>query len=290
MKIVLYLMNEKGKMTLEKICEYFGAKTIVAVISSRDQNVKNDYYDEIQNICFNQKIAFFDRHENISINDEIFCLAVGWRWIITPSEKLIIFHDSLLPKYRGFAPLVNSLINGESEIGVSALFASNEYDRGNIIAQKCLPITYPIRIEEAILKIAPLYQTLAIEVVEAIQKGSLYGVPQNEIDATYSIWRDADDYHINWNEDAATIVRFINAVGFPYTGAFSLMNDEKVYILEAIEMADIQLELQHPGKVIFTEGDFPVVIAGQGLVKILKMIDGNGHNLLPLKYFRIRFK
>ena len=49
-----------------------------------------------------------------------------------------------MPKYRGFAPLVNSLVNGEKIIGVTALFASEEYDNGDIIMQSSVDITYPI--------------------------------------------------------------------------------------------------------------------------------------------------
>jgi len=293
MKIILYLMNEKGKLTLEKICEYFSPQIIGAVISSRDHKVKNDYFNEIQDICLNQKIIFYDRNENINIyiDDDVFCLAVGWRWIIPRDHKLIVFHDSLLPRYRGFAPLVNALINAEREIGVTALFASSEFDRGDIIAQKSLSVSYPITISQAISAIAPLYQALAIEVVQAIiQSGSLIGMPQNESDATYSIWRDEDDYHIDWNNDSDAIVRFINAVGYPYLGAFSWINDEKVYILEATVIDDIALELRHVGKVIFHDGDTIIVIARQGLVKITKMTDCNGNNLLPLSHFRVRLK
>jgi methionyl-tRNA formyltransferase len=53
-------------------------------------------------------------------------------------------HDSLLPKYRGFAPLPNALINGEREVGVTALFASEEYDMGDIVCQRRLAVEYPM--------------------------------------------------------------------------------------------------------------------------------------------------
>ena len=64
-----------------------------------------------------------------------FKFAIGWKWIIDNTSQLIVLHDSLLPKYRGFSPLVNSLINGDTLTGVTALFASSEYDKGEIIEQ-----------------------------------------------------------------------------------------------------------------------------------------------------------
>ena len=74
-------------------------------------------------------------------------MAVSWRWMIKhPKNKLIVFHDSILPKYRGFAPLVNMLINGEKEIGVSAIFGADEYD-SEIISEKTT-ISYPIKIQK----------------------------------------------------------------------------------------------------------------------------------------------
>ena len=85
-------------------------------------------------------------------------LAIGWRWLISGTENLIVLHDSLLPKYRGFAPLVNSLINGEQEIGVTAIWAGPEFDAGEIIFQEKAGICYPIKIQEAIEIVSGLYR------------------------------------------------------------------------------------------------------------------------------------
>jgi len=288
--IVLYLMNEKGKKTLEKLCQEFYPQIISAVICSRDSKLKNDYYDEIKKICYESEINFLDRSEDRGAYSKDYRIAVGWRWMIPSMKNLIIFHDSLIPKYRGFAPLVNALLNGESEIGVTALFASDRFDQGDVIAQKRLPIEYPIKISDAISKIALLYQELAVTVVHAIQLNSLSGSPQNGLDATYSVWRDEEDYHINWNDSAGNIIRFINALGYPYAGAFSWINDCKVLIKEAVEIDDIKLVHRHVGKVIFVIDGLPIVIANKGLVKLEKLTDVDGRDLLPLKNFRVRFK
>ncbi len=73
------------------------------------------------------------------------------------------------------------------------------------------------------------------------------------------------DYHIDWNDSSENIVRFINATGYPYAGAFSWIDDCKVNILDGIVINDIKLEQRHVGKVMFVDGYSPIVIAAIGL-------------------------
>jgi methionyl-tRNA formyltransferase len=74
-------------------------------------------------------------------------MAVSWRWLIDhPAEQLIVFHDSLLPRYRGFEPLVTSLVNGETRIGVAALFGASEFDTGDVIVQSATASRIPSRL------------------------------------------------------------------------------------------------------------------------------------------------
>lgn len=291
MKIILFLMNEKGKKALEAIVKSYGPDIVECVIGSRDQNVQNDYYEDILSTCTKNNIIFFDRNEYDENNKtNLYKFAIGWRWLIKDSENLIVLHDSILPKYRGFAPLVNALINQENEIGVSAIFANSEFDKGDILGQKKITITYPITIMQAIVEVSKLYQQLIIEVIEKLSNHSLISLAQTESEASYSIWRDEEDYHINWNNNATDIIRFIDAVGFPYTGAFSIINNEKVRILEASEFDDVVIENRHIGKVIFIDQGCPIVICKTGLIKIEKMVSEEGDNLLPMRKHRVRFK
>ena len=79
---------------------------------------------------------------------------------------MIIFHDSLLPKYRGFAPLVNSLINQEKEIGVTAIKASQNYDEGDTVTDN-IGNDYDVTIQNgAIIKVRPLTNIADEETVQ----------------------------------------------------------------------------------------------------------------------------
>jgi methionyl-tRNA formyltransferase len=119
-KIAFYLMNEKGFYVLKKFIKKFGYENIDYIVSAKDKNIKKDYFKEIKTLAKKYKINFFDRLKfDASIENRFngYKFAIGWRWIIKNDSNLIVFHDSLLPKYRGFAPLVNSLISNENRGG-----------------------------------------------------------------------------------------------------------------------------------------------------------------------------
>ncbi|MBU5673838.1 methionyl-tRNA formyltransferase [Paenibacillus brevis] len=292
-KIAMFLMNKKGYLILENFINRYGIDPIDVIIISRDPNVQKDYYLEIRDLCLKNGVRVLDRLEiDNSLFENQIAFAIGWRWIINNVNQLIVFHDSLLPRYRGFAPLVNALINKEIQIGVTALFATTDYDKGDIIAQESLTISYPIKIEDAIAKIADLYILLVNKITcDILEEKAIVGVPQNEKEASYSLWRDEQDYLIDWSMESEYIQRFIDATGFPYKGAATFLNGKKVRIVESIPIQDVLIENRTPGKVIFFENKNPIVVCGKGLLKIQSIIDDEtGKELLPLNKFRIRFE
>lgn len=291
-KVAFYIMNQKGLYVLSKFISKYGSEGISYVVSDKDKNLANDPFDLIKNLSIENKIIFFSREvldTKIEKRFEGYKFSIGWRWLIN-SKKLVVFHDSLLPKYRGFAPLVNSLINGEKKGGVTALFANSKYDEGNIIAQKSIEFTYPLKIEDAINKIKPLYSDLVCEIYEMLIAGEpIRNTVQNHPQATYSLWLDQEDYFINWKWSATKIKRFVDAVGFPYDGAKAKINTDVVIFTDVEVVEDVYIEhrTRHLGKVIFID-EFPVVVCATGLLKVLKVLNKDGQ-IMRIN-FRTRFK
>ncbi|RON56949.1 hypothetical protein BK667_05835 [Pseudomonas frederiksbergensis] len=283
-------MTEKGLTFVEQAVSQF--KNIIAeVVIGQDGSVLNDYSREIASVCDSAGVKFSLRKDFSTITTE-YAMAISWRWLINhPPEKLIVFHDSLLPKYRGFAPLVNALINGESKVGVSAIFGASEYDRGDIIHQTSVPISYPITIAEAITAVGSCYLVSGMAVLKTLASGEpLRAEVQDHCQATYSLWRDDADYQIDWSQSASRIRRMIDAVGAPYKGAFCLVDGVPARILAAVDQDDVQIENRTAGKVIFVEDGLPVVVCGTGLLKVTDCVsDEGGSSLLPLSKFRARF-
>lgn len=290
-QLTLFLMTRKGFKVLETLGRGF-RDLIDFVVTQRDKSVQDDYYVEIRELCEQLNIPCYDRNQTYEIKSK-YSLAISWRWIIRLKETtLIIFHDSLLPKYRGFNPLVSYLVNGETQIGVTALFAAEAYDTGEIVAQASSEISYPIKISEAIEIVSDDYAKLAEKVAGQINCGAdIVGKPQNEAEATYSLWRDEEDYRIDWSRSADEIQRFVDAVGFPYKGASTIINDKLARVFDIEELDDVIIENRVPGKVIFINESLPVVVCGRGLAKIKTLIDdATGESLIPLKNLRLRFK
>ncbi len=289
--LTLFVMTRRGYSLLCDIADRFG-QLFEEVVVARDPQLDDDCFDAITSLCEVNGFRWHDRSSHSGIVTTPYVLAVGWRWMIEhDATKLVVFHDSLLPRYRGFNPLVSCLINGERKIGVTALLGATRYDAGDILAQSASTIEYPIKIADAIDCVRADYKATAVEVLERIEcQEILQGVPQDEVAATYSLWRDEEDYRISWERPATWIARFVDAVGSPYKGASTLVDGVLARVDAAVALPDVSIENRVPGKVIWMEGVFPVVVCGDGLLKIVQLsADNTGVSMLPLSKFRSRF-
>jgi methionyl-tRNA formyltransferase len=290
MGLTLFLMTQKGLAVLEALTAHFPA-LVECVVGSRDASIEKDYYEEIKGLCAQANVPFRDRKEAVEIRTR-YAIAISWRWIIKAgAAELIVLHDSLLPRYRGFNPLVSALINGDDRIGVTALFATEEYDRGLVIGQASTPVTYPLRIQRAIDLVALNYADLVLQVAKTIAAGGeLEARPQDESQATYSLWRDEEDYFIDWASSAERIKRLVDAVGYPYKGAATRLDGRVIRVRDCEVVEDVRIENRAPGKVIFVANSLPVVVCGSGLLRIAGLADDETNAaLLPLPRFRCRF-
>ncbi len=291
MKFGFFLMTQKGFDVLNSLITSKQTQFIDFICIGKDSNLEDDFSDKIKELCEIHSIAYFFK-ESLSekkLNSD-FYIAISWRWLLD-LPNLIIIHDSVLPKYRGFAPLVNMLINGENEIGATAIFASNEYDKGEIIAQEKIAIQYPITIAEAINAVGNLYVNLVNQIISQGVSNSFQPKVQNENEATYSHWLDQEDYFIDWNWNADKIKRKIDACGFPYDGAKTNLENDIIVIEKAEVEQDVQIENRTVGKVIFIKDNCPVIVCGKGLLRVTEAKNVNTkENILPLSKFRLKFK
>lgn len=288
--LTLFLMTSKGYRLLADTVETF-RDLFATVVVGRDRALDDDYAAQTISLCEQHGVAWSERTEHPVI-DTAYAMAVGWRWMIDfPEDRLIVFHDSLLPRYRGFNPLVSSLINGDTRVGVTALLGAAQYDAGPILAQASIEIEYPCTIARAIDEIAVCYRSTAFDVFARLASGTpLAGAPQDEAAATYSLWRDEADYRIDWHDNAPRLARFVDALGSPYARASTFVNGALARIGQATAVPDLTVENRTPGKVIRVDDGLPVVVCGQGLLRIGELTDAaTGASLLPLTRFRSRF-
>mgnify|MGYP001296040603 CR=1 FL=1 len=290
-KVILFLMNYRGLAVLNGIIDAGYREMIAGVITSADIGMQHDYSVDIAELCNLNSIFVLEENEIGKFSDCI-AILVGWRRIVKWGGQSIVLHDSLLPSYSGFAPLVSAIKNKETSTGVTAFWAVDDYDRGDIISQLKLQISYPIKIQSLIEQISPLYVKIACSILDKLKRNiQISASPQDESKRTFSVWLDEEDYHINWDVSAEEILRKIDASGYPYLGAFSLCDNKKYRILSAVEIEDVCIENRTPGKVFAIRDNMPVVICKSGLLHCQEIIDDQSRtNVYSWRSLRVRFK
>ena len=174
-----------------------------------------------------------------------------------PSCGVWGIHHSPLPKYRGGAPLVWQLINGEDKIG-STLFKMDEnLDGGPIAKQVFVQNDVELNIGDILETLESKWLVQLPKIIPDILSGVCNVALQNEAEATYCCQRKPEDGRIGWKRTATEIMNFIRAQSSPYPGAFFLFKGSKIYPLRC----EI-LKQQHFGKPgqIFKIGQKSVVV------------------------------
>ncbi|MFD0707776.1 bifunctional UDP-4-amino-4-deoxy-L-arabinose formyltransferase/UDP-glucuronic acid oxidase ArnA [Photorhabdus akhurstii] len=174
-------------------------------------------------------------------------------------------HGSLLPKYRGRAPINWAILNGEVETGVTLHKMVLKPDAGDIIAQHKVTIAETDTALALHGKIREAAEKLLNHILPQIKAGTYPAIPQDESQATYFGRRTAADGEIDWSKSAAEINNLVRAVTEPYPGAFTFLGERKITIWRASPLSEIHDK--QPGTVLSVD---PLIIAcGEGALEII---------------------
>jgi len=299
--VLFCVATEKGLSVLQAV--YKSLEIDIHVSTFREVKVVDSFDEKIRLFAIENKLPMYAwkdiRKEGVGWlkKNRIWSIVcVGWRfmipkdWIDYLNGHVLITHDSLLPKYRGFAPLASALINGEKEAGLTVMLAGAEMDTGDIIYQKIISIDTNYTISDLIKVIMPLFDEGVVSSLKKMISGKIKRKKQDHSKATYSIWRDEIDLWIDWNESASRIERTIRALGRPYMGARTRHGNEEVMVQKSEVVPDIPFEIRQPGKVWkLTNDGMPVVVCGKDMLLITEASIGN-KSLIPMKKLRVRFR
>ena len=158
-----------------------------------------------------------------------------------PEKGTINLHASLLPQYRGAAPINHAIINGEKESGVTTFFLKHEIDTGDVIFSERVDIADDETAGELHDKLMAVGAGLLVKTVKAIESGAFEEQPQPESEALKhapKIFKD--DCLIDWNQPAQTVFNMIRGLS-PYPTAFTKLNDKTLKVFKA------ELEDKEPG-------------------------------------------
>lgn len=186
-----------------------------------------------------------------------------------PPKGTFNLHASLLPKYRGAAPINWALINGEKESGVTTFFLDKKVDTGEILLQKSTPLDEDMTAGELHDVLASIGAELVLDTVNGIADGSLQprsqtGEPSSAPKLTPELGR------LDWQKNAATLHNLIRGLS-PFPGCFSLFREKRIKIMRSKLLDDADSALA-PGIIVDIKKHGPIhVQTGAGVLALLQV-------------------
>ena len=192
-----------------------------------------------------------------------------------PRYGCINVHVSLLPKYRGAAPMQRAIMEGESETGVTIMYMDEGLDTGDIITSESFPITETDDFESVHDRSADIGARLLSETVDLIAEGKAVRTKQDSSLATYAKKVEKEDCKIDFTLDASVVDRRIRGVT-PIPGAFAYLNGKMLKICRERVVSDSG----KPGEVVEvnSSGDGYITVAcGKDAIRVTSLIpEGKG--------------
>jgi len=205
-----------------------------------------------------------------------------------PREGSINIHGSLLPKYRGAAPINRAVINGERETGITFMFMDEKIDAGDIIFQEKIDISPDETYGELYYRLSALSAENLTKLLEKIKSGKIERISQDIKEVTFARKMNKEEGEIEWSDKGERVYNLIRGTT-PYPGAFTYYQGRKLKITRARFLDDYPDKTEtfssKPGSVIRIEKDSILISSGgKGIIKILKLIPAGSKELTAEQY------
>jgi len=183
-----------------------------------------------------------------------------------PKWGCINVHASLLPKYRGGAPIHKSIIEGEAQTGVTIMYMAEKLDAGDILTQVVVPIEYGDHVGTLHDKLSEAGSTLLLETIPLLVDGKITPRKQDEDLVTYAWNIQRDDEKINWNKSAREIYNQIRGLN-PWPVAYTQVGDQVLKIWWA-EVLSEDSNSQVPGTILSWQSEGIDIACGTGVIRL----------------------
>ncbi|MBI3248138.1 MAG: methionyl-tRNA formyltransferase [Deltaproteobacteria bacterium] len=200
-----------------------------------------------------------------------------------PSLGCINVHASLLPKYRGAAPMQWALARGEAQTGITIMRIGERMDAGDILHQCAIPIHDDDTGESLHDTLSQLGATMLQEALSLLKQGRLSARPQDEAAATYAPMIKKEDGRIDWSQDAPAIERRIRAFN-PWPSAYTTFHGKLLKILKAKLEPNQDRAISSSGTVVAASSVDLIVSTGGGRLAVLE-VQLEGKKRLPIAEF-----
>jgi len=285
MRLIFMGYHNIGYVCLQvliEFCRQLGDE-IVAVVTHADDPKENLWFASVRDLAFKHYLPLYQPQDP---NDPDFVAAMQklspdflfscyYRHMLRPPLLALPrfgalnLHGSLLPRYRGRVPVNWVLIHGETETGLTLHYMEEKPDRGDIVAQKTVPIAPDDTALTLFAKMTAAAGELMREIYPALRAGQAPRHPQDHRLASYFGGRRPEDGHIDWTRSAQEIYNLVRAVTHPYPGAFTFLHGRKLLVWWGRPWPEAAPPHTPPGRII-------AALPGQGLL----VAAGSGQFLL----------
>ena len=188
-----------------------------------------------------------------------------------PRLGMINVHASLLPKYRGAAPVHRAVMNGDAETGVTIMRVVKELDAGAMIAKVTRPISPDDTSDVVEDALSELGAKLLLTVLDEMAAGSAREEPQDDSQATYAPRLTKEEGLIDWSESATTIHNRVRGL-YPWPHAYTYLHGKRLILLRTqVVLAGREAPPYTPGTVVSVDTNAIRVATGQGEIALIEL-------------------
>ncbi len=286
MRIVVPCATRRGYLFLKKLTE-LRPESNLTVFSFPEDAWEPPFRDDIRELTLSRNGQFIEarRLDSPSLaswwdsTPVDLMMTVSWRYLIPaaiykrPRLGTFVFHDSLLPGYRGFSPTVWAIINAEDHTGVTLFEIADAVDSGDVIDQERVPIGPDDTISRVMERVTQVYLALLERNLDGLLDGTAPRFPQDHSKATFTCKRLPQDNLIEWTQPSERIYNLIRAVTAPYPGAYTYLDGKKLVVWSAQRLPEFPHYVGRvPGRVVeICPGIGTVVLTGDSALLLTRV-------------------
>lgn len=279
---------------LKKICE---KHQVVLVVTQPDTyNIKKKRYEQspVKKWALENNLQVFQpesikKEQNVILSLDVDLIVtaaygqiVGKKLLEHPKYKAINVHGSLLPKYRGGAPIQRAIINGDDKTGITIMYMATKMDAGDMIEKREIPILDSDTQDSVFEKLSNLASEMILDVIEKIEKDEVNPIKQNEDEVTYAYNLTKEDELIDFNLDARSCFNRIRGLNSNPTGYF-IIDDANVKVYNS-RVVDRKCD-EECGKIVKINKDSFEVACKDGTVLAITEIKMPSKNRMFVRDF-----
>ena len=201
-----------------------------------------------------------------------------------PKYGCINVHGSLLPKYRGAAPMQWSIIDGEKVTGITTMYMAKGLDSGDMLLKAEVVITDEDTFATIHDKMAVTGANLLLDTLDQLEAGTLERIPQDHDAATYAPMITKETGHIDWSKNRQDIINLIRGLN-PVPAAYTIYEEEVLKIFGAV-ISDVQADDAANGEIVAVVKKGFVIKCGDGCLLITEVQARGGKRMMTDAYLR----